>query len=300
MVLNNDNEIAFCTSNMCAPSKKFLEKSCITLETIINMAEAYNIWSQKHKLNGEIQLSKGNMEMLKPNEYKKYLLNELSRRLDDICDDQICWTKQEFVKYMKKELHHELTHKTFRPIGPQGKFTWLNTVNINEVMKQYEDLYNDFKFLGAVPVDFDELPSLGICDLNFDELIKKGKTKLGIVFNLDEHYKSGSHWVAGFCDLLNHKLYYYDSYGIYPEARIRKLFMRIVDFCKKKSNKQKIIAYYNKHRHQYKNSECGVYSISFILNLLNGKSFYDIVGNDYPDDSVNICRSKYFLQKEFK
>ena len=67
-------------------------------------------------------------------------------------------------------------------------------------MEQYEKKYNDFKFFGAVPIDFDELPFLGIKDINFDELYNSGK-KLGFVFNLDEHWQSGSHWVALYSDL---------------------------------------------------------------------------------------------------
>lgn len=292
--LSNDNndDYAKCTSNMCAPSKRFSDGSCISLETLIKMAEAYNIYSKKNGLNDEIRLYMDNLKTLKPNKYKKYLLREFSKRLNDVCHDQICWTKQDFIRYMNDEIMEDLTKKTFKPIGPQGKFTWLNTINITEVMEQYEEYYSDYIFLGAVPIDFDELPSLGIINLDFDNLIKNGKTKLGIIFNLDEHYKSGSHWVAGFCDLKKGNIYYYDSYGTYPDHRIRKFFMRILNYCKKQN--AHVRALYNKRRHQYKNSECGVYSISFILNLLNGKSFNEIVGNDYPDDNVNLCRKKYF------
>jgi len=287
-----NGNLHICTSNMCAPSKKFTEGSCISLETLIKMTEAYNTYSKKNKLDDEIKLSKGKLEMLKPQTYKKYLLREFSKRLNEVCNDQICWTKQDFVKYMRDEMAEDLLKKTFKPIGPQGKFTWLNTINITEVMEQYEEYYKDYIFLGAVPVDFDDLPSLGIVNLNLDKLSENGKTKLGIIFNLDEHYKSGSHWVGGYCDINDGKIYYYDSYGTYPDHRINKFFIRILNYCKKKN--PNVVALYNKRRHQYKNSECGVYSISFILNLLKGKSFFDIVGNDYPDDNVNLCRKKYF------
>lgn len=287
-----NTKLTKCTSNMCAPSKKFSEGSCISLDTLIKMAEAYNVYSKKNKLNDEIKLSKGNYEKIKPEKYKKFLLKEFSNRLENDCDNQICWTKHPFVKYMDEEYAEELKKKTFKPIGPQGKFTWLNTINITEVMEQYEDYYSDYIFLGAVPIDFDDLQQLGLANLNFDELVKNGKTKLGIVFNLDEHYKSGSHWVGGFCDLNKGEIYYYDSYGTYPDPRIKNFFVRVLHYCRKKNIDGKIL--YNKRRHQYKNSECGVYSISFILNLLNGKTFFDIVGNDYPDDKVNLCRKKYF------
>ena len=55
---------------------------------------------------------------------------------------------------------------------------------------------------------------------------------------------------------------------------------------------------YNHNRHQYKNSECGVYSLNFILRLLNGESFKNITENGLLDDAVNLCRDKYFKFKK--
>jgi hypothetical protein len=45
-------------------------------------------------------------------------------------------------------------------------------------------------------MDFDSIPALGIKDLNLDDLINEGKNKIGIIFNLDEHWQAGSHWVG--------------------------------------------------------------------------------------------------------
>ena len=40
-------------------------------------------------------------------------------------------------------------------------------------------------------------------------------------------------------------------------------------------------------QHQNKNTECGIYSISFILRLLNGETFDDINNNRVDDDNVH-------------
>ena len=74
--------------------------------------------------------------------------------------------------------------------------------DINDVITQYHSIYKDFLFLGAVPVDFDELPILGINNLNFDILKANGKTQIGLVINLDEHWKDGSHWVALYFNII--------------------------------------------------------------------------------------------------
>ena len=51
---------------------------------------------------------------------------------------------------------------------------------------------------------------------------------------------------------------------------------------------------FNQSRHQFKNSECGVYSVNFILRLLKGETFEYICDNITLDDEVNKCRETYF------
>jgi hypothetical protein len=271
------------------------------------MANAYNTKVNQNKFQGNLIQIKNE---------KKHLVLELTDRLKDICDDQICWLKQDFIRELNDL---DAQENTFRPEGPQGRFTWLNTTNIDEIMKQYESKYNNFKFFGAVPIDFDDLPAYGIRKLNFDKLVSTNKSKIGFVFNLDEHWQNGSHWVSLFADLNKNEIYYFDSYGIRPEKRIRKLVNRISKWCYKRNiinsindsdsiteqtfmhpknqnyiEKKINTIKYNKIRHQFKNSECGVYSINFILRLLKGETFNYICDNITSDDKVNKCREIYF------
>ena len=53
----------------------------------------------------------------------------------------------------------------------------------------------------------------------------------------------------------------------------------------------------NTNRHQYKTSECGVYSINFIERLLNNESFDTIANIKVPDDSMFNNRERYFINK---
>ena len=293
--------------NKCAPIKKYSDGSCFTLEDLKKISIAFNI----HLDNGKVKGSKINIT-----DNKKKLLKQLTKNLENVCNDQICWLKQEFINKM----NDKNILNTFRPDGPEGKFEWLNTLHINDVMSQYEDKYNDFKFFGAVPIDFDDLPFVGIREINYDDLYNSGIKKIGFVFNLDEHWQSGSHWVALFSNLDKNQIYFFDSYGLRPEKRIRKLVERISkwcyskDFCKSECSElnlsdsymnkdyknrieSKLNVEYNHNRHQYKNSECGVYSLNFILRLLNGESFKNITENGLLDDDVNLCRDKYFKFK---
>ena len=277
----------------CAPAIKFSSGSCIDLPILVEMANAYN------KVNDNTIKLHQRLETLNPKKYKKYLLKEMKVRYDNVCDSQLCWTQQDFIKKMNKMMKDELLKYTFRPEGPKGKFEWLNTTHLNEVMEQYEKKYSDFKFLGAVPMDFDKLPVLGIKDLDLKDLYNKGIKKLGVIFNLDEHWQSGSHWVAGFSDLEKGKSFFYDSYGVAPDKRARELLRRFAKFSQDQF-KVRADSRHNKTRHQFGNSECGMYSLNFILELLDGKEFDDICNTKIPDKQVNNLRPVFFHNVEFK
>jgi hypothetical protein len=60
------------------------------------------------------------------------------------------------------------------------------------------------------------------------------------------------------------------------------------------NNLKKFNIKYNKVQQQYKNSECGVYSVNFIIRLLEGESFDNICNNIIKDDKMNKNRKIYF------
>ena len=55
---------------------------------------------------------------------------------------------------------------------------------------------------------------------------------------------------------------------------------------------------YNKMQHQYKDTECGVYSINFIIRLLEGEQFDEISNNPIKDDIMNENRHIYFVNSK--
>ena len=59
---------------------------------------------------------------------------------------------------------------------------------------------------------------------------------------------------------------------------------------------KKLDVEYNQNRHQYKNSECGVYSLNFIIKLLEGKSFDELTKIKISDDEINKQRDILFRQ----
>jgi hypothetical protein len=293
-------------NNKCAPGKKFSEGSCFTYDNLISIAIEYNNHTDNNK--DIIQLDKINN--------KKELLRELNTRFQKTygCDnqEQTCWLTSKLVRGINDR---DLKYNTFRPKGPVKQFEWLSTNDIEAVMRQYEFKHKDFKFLGAMPSDFDELPIYGTTDLQFDELVSK-TPKIAAVINLDTHNQSGSHWVGFYANLKTNTIYYFDSFGKKPQRRLNMFIRRLLtymynnktttnqklnveQFMKRYHKSEEYDVRYNKIQHQFKNSECGVYSMNFIIRVLEGETFDDIINNITNDDKMNSCRNVYFRNANF-
>jgi hypothetical protein len=285
----------------CAPDKHFTDGSCFSIESLKKIATEYNKNNTRH--------------LIHINDNKKNMVKQLTKAFSKSCSSQTCWLQTNIVKKIRDDDIHQ---HTFRPIGPSNGYDWLSTSNINNVLNQYEKKYDDFVFLGALPNDFQELKFLGFSDINFDDFTTEGKTKLGFVINLDTHDKSGSHWVALYTNLQKYQIYYFDSLGQKPGPRIRKFNKKILSYMyKKKNNKElkfnnlikkikssKDVNFlndfdirYNNIQHQLKDSECGVYSMNFIIRAVKGESFDDITTNITTDSEINECRDVYFRSK---
>ncbi len=305
-----DNIVSLDSENKirCSPAKLYDGIACFTLEAMVALCEAFNIYcdeiiQQNKTPNKEVVIKKIDLQWKQSydenerKKYKSYLVKELYSRLKNVCSNQMCWLKQEFIKKIRDvNIKMDILKNTFRPKAPKGQFTWLGTSNINDVIGQYETKYKHFKFLGAVPMDFDNISDMlpiDIKNLDYDNLYNNGIKQIGIVFNLDTHNKSGSHWVSMFVDLKDGSIEYFDSAKGKPYKRVQVLMNRISDFIKKRLSK-KVTIRINNTPHQQKDSECGVYSINFILRRVSGETFDEISSKITDDDTVNLCRNVYF------
>ena len=253
---------------------------------------------------------------------KKSLVKQLNEKLNE-CSDQICWTRLDIVKEIDED--RSIRDGTFLPKGPNNKYEWLSTNHIDQVVAQAQEIHDDFVFLGAVPYDFEDLSGLEVYNINFEEYQKNyKKNKFGMVINLDTHNKKGSHWVSLYFDLKKNQIYFFDSVGKRPGSRIRKFINKIIKYMyfrlykeklkindviknrdsgnlkdsKQYKNLEAIDVRFNQNQHQFKDSECGVYSIYFILELLNGRSFQELSVDIVKDEEMNRFRSKYFRNYE--
>lgn len=354
-------------ADYCTPDKSGNFFTCFSNSSLKKIAQAYN---KEHKRKISI-----------PKKFNKQTRKELWNNIQDAmkaytnCNEDYCLLDTPIVNNINDT---DIKFNTFRPEMPESwnsnMNTWLSTIDIAKVMKQYENKHSDFYFIGPVPIDFDLRIGFGmcisneLCNIDVEQLINKGKTKIGVVFNLDPHNRGGSHWVSMYTDLMKGGIYFFDSYAMKPKQEIYELMKRIKDQGNKlilegkinindfnddhmevldakiiddytisventkniytgnlininnsefnivkgiaidkiqveypvqnknfnSINHKSFRLYYNTNRFQYKNSECGVYSMHFIEEFLNGKSFEEITTNIFNDEEINKKRMFYY------
>ena len=155
--------------------------------------------------------------------------------------------------------------------------------------------------MGFIPNDFDLKSPTGkclvdaLCSTKLRDLYRKGKTQIGIVFNTDVSTGPGEHWMALFCDirpeLEQPRVTFFDSYSAKPEKEIQHLMKRRADEWDSTGVHDKpMLTTYNSTRHQYKDSECGMYCLYFHYACLTEISMEDTI----PDDVINVFRRLLF------
>jgi hypothetical protein len=222
------------------------------------------------------------------------------------CKTERCWLEKAPIDQRKKK---ELIKTYFRPTMPDEWINdpdqWLDSNNIADVMKQYEEVYPEFKFFGTNPIDFsapdpyDPLAAAKnkclqdeICKLNLKQLLAQGKTKLGFVYNLDPSNKSGSHWIASFTNIPAHRTYYFDSYGMKPPPQIAR-FMRSLTL-----QDPHMKLGFNAVRFQLGDTECGMYCLYFLIRMLAGDNFRKFCRAAPRDGEMLALRQKLFVRKD--
>ncbi len=273
-------------SDKCSPKKEgeILRFTCYTKASLFKLK---NIWNARH---GDSKITTN---------VPKEIWDYLSSHMANTCKRESCWLKKNWIN---QKLPKNILDNTFAPEQPdvwkKKPTEWLTSIDILDVMKQYEKTYKSFEFLGPSPVDFDTHKMYGecvweeLCKFSLKEMKSKGKTKIGIIFNTDKHTQPGSHWVAMFIDMKKQDIYYFDSYADEAPREIEKLGKKIQMQSETFGKKYKYIE--NKKRHQWSDSECGMYCLHFIIELVKGVSFKKIESKRIDDKFMKKLRNIYF------
>jgi hypothetical protein len=232
----------------------------------------------------------------------KEIWNQLKNYYSTICNKESCWVRQ-IIKNpkLKKDLLN-----SFAPKSPdkwkKNPNEWLSSLDIIQVMNQYEKKYKNFDFIGPSPIDYDthvlndECVWEELCHFNLLNHLKKGHNKIGVIFNTDPHNKGGEHWISLFIDIKKKIIFFFDSVGDPIPEQIKKFVDNVIEQGKKL--KSPINFNFDQNHpveHQKGSTECGMYSLYFIIHMLENKITSNYLKTHKLDDKyVEKFRKIYF------
>lgn len=278
--------------NYCSPNNNTLDISshytCFALKELQEIAIAFNIYIHNNNICTKKNTCVPKKLIDIQNKDKKELWYSIYNRLKPICKYEYCWIDLEFINLISdKNLQDKIKYFTFKPKMTKTKYSWLSNNDINSILQQYQKLNTNFYYFGALPSDFYKIKTIDYTNFNKFDLI-------GIVLNLDKHNENGSHWVTLVIDNITKTIEYFDSVGNKPNYRIDN-FVKLLRTKYLKNYKHKI----NKVVHQSKDTECGIYSIYYIIQRLYGKTFDEITQNIIHDDDMNKFRKFIFRPNKY-
>lgn len=314
-------------THYCAPHRRDMQRttgSCLSKKELLFIATTYNdTCKPEETIDVATTAGKG----------KAALHGELTKRFAVACREhgEYCWFQ------VAPGSVRAAVQENFAPIRPaawyENESTWLNTYDILLVMKQHERFHTHFKFIGVLPRDFASrvtrrsCVSQNMCDFDVKrDLLDKGKTEFGAVFNHDMHYQQGSHWVALFGSFdpksKQYGIHYYDSIARKPKPEILRFMKQLAtDFARivapvgkhlsshklgsltntlaSSSSSDEVLKFkisFNKRQHQFENNECGMFSLNFLVNCLERPdlSYLQIDKLPIDDQHVNMLRRIFY------
>ena len=282
--IKNKNFVKLNCTPYSKTKKNKLKDSCLDKELLKKLKKLYNIRHPDNKI-----------KVKTPSEIHKKLQTNLS----NMCYSEKCWIDSLIPNNQKN-----IVNNLFMPNHPtewnKNKNAWLSSIDISKVMKQYELVNKDFRFIGPSPIDYNTIKN-GICvypelcNMDIKKLKDSGINKVGIVFNTDPHYLSGSHWVCVFINLDKLLFFYFDSVGDNIANETLKLYEMLNDQSKKYYKKNMKYEDTKNLEHQKSNTECGMYCLYVLINLLENKlSIKSLKNKVIPDKKVELFRNKYF------
>lgn len=277
---------------------------CYTKNSLLIIIKVWNILLPLDKI--DFKITDEHLELFNKVDakFKKYLRKD---------NTYWCWT--EILKHIASKLNKSnvadilkhVENKDLRPAQPvewvSNPTEWLSNFDIHKCLIQYSNtpIYK-YKFIGVFSIDFGTSKN----PINIKKILKENPniSYIGFITNLSRASEVGTHWTSSFFvldpSLKSYGGYYYDS----TTEKIPKDLQPVFDDIKRQAEElfeKPFMIKINNNRHQYSNTECGVFSIAFqtrwisLLKKNKDVIFDDIIKFEgYKDKIMKILRNKIF------
>lgn len=241
--------------------------------------------------------------------YPKKELELVKQKFPECNDDPKCLQKKQksdfsltaLNKYLKPEQpkNWKTSAENMKLIKDQD--IWLSNWELDDVMNQFEESHPNFKYVHALPIDFRKIKPNGkcvdktMCSFQIKDYYPS-KDLFGFIFNLDDSNSPGSHWISSMIDLRQKckpRFFFYCSYASSSPREV-KAFSLEIDLQLKELGFGPLKFIRNKKRHQYSNTECGMFCLHLLYQLINNESFKNICNSKINDELMLDYRNKFF------
>lgn len=206
---------------------------------------------------------------------------DIYKQLVECKTEGMCSLQDKFtVDQLNTLLGYNINKQIFKPRMGVDRWNWLSTSDIDVVMHQYMNFDNSFKYLGTFPSD--------IIELKYKLPKVDYYKKLGMILNLDTHESPGSHWVVIYVSKIDKTVEYFDSLGDPPTKNTK----RVLDYLSRKFGYDSIVV---SREFQLKNTECGIYSIYYLISRMLLYTSDEITSNIIRDSRINKYRNVLYM-----
>lgn len=241
------------------------------------------------------------VKILGPEELILNLMNKLG-----VINERDIWKNEKIIRRFGRGVSYNILKKNYKVNGPSNTTNLLNNHNIDNVLETYvlkgPDLYhNRFLHLPFQMIDFMEQKT----ELSNVDFIKAADEydSIGVVLNSDFSYGPGKHWFALYVDLDKLRkdkklvLEYFNSSGRMPYDQIIEYYEKLKKEWLVKypdiSVELKIVV---NERIQESKTECGMFSLIFIIGRIEGKSTDFFSKKNISDADMIRYRKIIFVQ----
>jgi len=255
---------------------KFNGKTCVPRETIVQVAQ-------------KKQVEVGN------NEDPDVILKKIAKA--DGIDSNIKNIHHLETKVLKNYIDDIGVY--FKPKGPSNSTQLLDNFNIDDTLSRFEILGKElfgkkFYHVKFQMIDFMEIGS-DLANINLLKLINDGYDCMGVIINTDVHTGGGKHWFALYCDLSSNPITieHFNSSGNPARESVIEWTTKQAEKLRA-SGKQVFEILAGSKTVQKSNTECGMWSIIYILWRLTGHTREEFYSTGPSDDDMIKLRKLIF------
>lgn len=268
----------------CAPGRELICGSCFRKDELICMCKVLK------SLFGSINEEEVDLSTLSRCRLWTHVRRYLDKFLNDHTDND--WLLDEQL-LSRIRLFCPNLFNTFRYFSIRPKFSgnvtsgWLNNVDIEMVMAQYQNIYPDLFFAGAHSADLSYLhcEQRKLCP-TLIETADATCMNFAIILNTGTLQTGGEHWVCCYKDKDSNILEFFDSQ---PDKTSSELQVTLDWLCADRYVLKK-----NTLRHQYDDHMCGCFAMFFILCRTIGITFEQLDKHAITFEDIKEFRNLLF------